>query len=221
MNYNIEDNLDLYTEINNCILENSKDSNSHNTNICLLTNMPLEDNYITLQCKHTFNYLAIYQETCNQKKINNLDIAPCRINEIKCPYCRKTNNGILPYFSNYNVDIIRGVTYPSKYSMKIHSCEYAYKSNKSKQKICNCSAFISEKGTLCNKHYKIVNDKNMKLTKTNESNENIQDIKYKKMTIPQLKDILRANTCKLGGKKTELITRICSEKTLRGDTWIE
>jgi len=220
MNYNIEDNLDLFTEINNCILDNQNtddnESNISNTinNICLLTNLPLEENYITLSCNHRFNYLAIYEETCNQKKYNYLDTEVTRSNELKCPYCRSITKNILPYFCRYNVQKIRGVTNPAKYSMKLYSCEYSSKCGKAMGFKCNNSAFISNKGTLCNTHYKniVMSDDNQCLDHEKE---------YLKMTIPVLKTILRANGCKVGGIKSSLIKRICSEKQRLGSAWVE
>ena len=66
MNYKIENNLnfynELYKELNNIIEEKQED-------ICLLSNSPLEDNYITLDCNHKFNYLPLYNEICSQKKV--------------------------------------------------------------------------------------------------------------------------------------------------------
>ena len=172
------------------------------------------DNYITLACNHKFNYKAIYDETCNQKKYNFLDVAPSKIDQIKCPYCRSVTHNILPYFRIYNVEKIRGVTVPSQYSLKLHNCEYIYRSGKSKDTKCNNSAFICKSGTFCNTHYK---DTPAPDTPTNDDNEKI----YKKYTVAQLKHILKANKCKIGGIKSELIKRICFEKALKSAGWVD
>jgi hypothetical protein len=228
MNYKIEDNLDLYTEINNCIIDdddpisNNQKNDEAFDNICLLTNMPLEENFITLSCGHKFNYMAIYTETCNQKKVNYLDIAPSRYNEIKCPYCRTSTKNLLPYYCRYNVNKIRGVNIPSKYSLKLHECEYIYKSGKSSGYKCNNCAFLSDKGTLCNTHFKTTWNKKQKCLKnTDHTSSAPEENKYQNMPVRVLKDILRANKCKVGGLKMELVARVCSEKVARGANWIE
>ena len=208
MNYIIEENINLYDEIKLC-------ENCDNENICLLTKLPLENNYITLNCNHKFNYKALYDETYNQKKYNILDVAPSQINEMKCPYCRTTTPNILPYFKIYDVKEIKGITMPAKYSLKIYNCEYVWKSGKSKGCKCNNSAFISDNGIFCNTHYKKLPNKNIVLY--NNEDEKF----YNKYNIPKLKEILRANKCKVGGRKKELINRICSEKLLKSTGWLD
>jgi len=52
MNYIIENNVNFYDELNKELLEESI-----NDNICLLTHVPLEQNPITLECNHKFNYI--------------------------------------------------------------------------------------------------------------------------------------------------------------------
>ena len=99
MNYIIENNIDFYKELNT---NNSIDDLS---NICLLTHQPLEQNYIKLECNHTFNYIPIYKEICRQKysKNNYLETCYLSINEIKCPYCRNINSKLLPLAPGFSV----------------------------------------------------------------------------------------------------------------------
>ena len=52
-----------------------------------------------------------------------------------------------------------------------------------------------------------------------DDNSDNNDINYSKLTIPQLKEILRNNNCKVGGNKTALIERILSEKNKNLDLW--
>lgn len=215
MNYIIEGNLNLYKEIDNYIIENE-------TDICLLTHLPLENNFITLNCNHKFNYQALYYETCNQKKRNYYDTAPSKYYEIKCPYCRETTPKLLPYFCKYNVEKIPGVTVPSKYCMKFHCCEYKDKSSKKSGNICGESAFISDNGVLCNKHYRKLIGLKIKNNKTESNHQCSKDeIYYGNMLVRELKDILRANKCKVSGVKKDLVARICSEKVIIGNDWIE
>ena len=59
-------NLDFYKELN------SLDFNINYNNACMLSGEKLSDNFITLECNHKFNYLPLYTEICQQKKINSI-----------------------------------------------------------------------------------------------------------------------------------------------------
>ena len=205
---------------------------------CLITLEPLEDNYILLPCGHCFNYEPMYYELAYQKTQKILDNYHLKINEIKCPYCRSVSSQILPYFKHYNLKLISGVNMPSKYSMKIYTCEYINRNNK----VCGGSACKSKFGYLCNTHYlkqlnketlnngkdKKKNNKNNKNLLNNDTNienketinNNIEATSYAKLTIPQLKHILRINKCRVGGRKAELLERIKITK-LNKTIWVE
>ena len=65
MKYIIEGDIDFYSELNN-----SGDINniiSLSENVCLISKEGLNDNFITLPCKHTFNYIPLYKEIILQK----------------------------------------------------------------------------------------------------------------------------------------------------------
>ena len=66
MNYKIESNIDFYAELNKELNDNNINSEKQH---CLLSNNILEDNYITLDCSHSFNYLPLYNEICEQKNM--------------------------------------------------------------------------------------------------------------------------------------------------------
>ena len=110
MDYIIEDDIDFYK------LLKEEDINLSN-NYCLISHEPLDENHVTLTCNHSFNYTALYNEVIKQKtKINTLEITDLKINEIKCPYCRNIQNGLLPKLPK--VLCVYGVTRPKKYCMK-------------------------------------------------------------------------------------------------------
>ena len=98
--------------------------------------------------------------------------------------------------------MIRGVNYPFKYSMKIHSCQYKLKSS---DKTCNKSACITTNGTYCNKHY--------------NQNNNIEK-SIDNMKVYELKNLLRKNNCRVSGKKSVLLERIRNEK-VNNRNWID
>jgi len=114
MNYTIDANINFYDELMKSDAEENSDENN-----CLITDKILTDNYITLQCNHSFNYHAIYKEAINQKtKYNPNEITKLKMNELKCPYCRQVTPNILPYVPSVgSVCKIIGVTIPVKYSL--------------------------------------------------------------------------------------------------------
>jgi|MDTC01.2.fsa_nt_gb sarcosine oxidase delta subunit len=131
----------------------NEDSDDDINNICCITHESLNSNYIKLECNHTFNYMPIYNEIINQKKmISNYNTIRLRVNQIQCPYCRNIQNRLLPLRGD--VDKIYGVNYPDRYTMKLNKCKYVYKSGKNKNTICNNSCDMS----YCNKHKKYANN---------------------------------------------------------------
>lgn len=112
------------------------DKVENNENICLISGLPLEENYIKLYCNHTFNYKYIYNEIKTQKiNPNHLEVVKLKMKQIKCPYCRKIQNHLLPNRNNYQS--INGVNYPVKFCMKPYNCKAIFKSGNRKGQICS------------------------------------------------------------------------------------
>ena len=134
--------------------------------ICLISNEILEENHIKLSCNHKFNYNCIFHEIKNQKRYSNLEVQKIRRHQIKCPYCRSVQNGLLPSREGY--DNIVGVNWPKKDQFLPHSCVYEFKSGKRKGEFCGNKC--SEK--YCTNHLRIINNRikkeNEKLKKKNE-----------------------------------------------------
>lgn len=147
--YIIDDNIDFYEEL-------LKDESSDNTeNACLLTGMPLEKNYIKLQCSHTFNYEALFNEIHSQKQYNEFNNSRLNVYSIKCPYCRIVINNLLPYIPIIKNKKLHGINYPEKYSMVHKSCSYVFKRGKNKNNTCNKNGFETEAdGNICETHWK-------------------------------------------------------------------
>ena len=103
---------------------------------CLISNEPLIDGYITLECKHSFNYEELYHEITRQKtSVNKMEIQRLRPNQIKCPYCRHIQTGLLPYYRDYPK--VMYVNHPVKYQMCPNKCSYTFKSGKRKGQPCS------------------------------------------------------------------------------------
>lgn len=113
--YSVEGNIDFFTELYKSL---DDEENNHKTdednNKCLITNQVLTDKFIEMSCGHKFNYLPLYYDILNHKnKFNNLEGSSTRLkrNEIRCPYCRKRQHGLLPYYEELNLPKTCGVNY--------------------------------------------------------------------------------------------------------------
>lgn len=135
-------------------LDTNTDDEKYDENICLITKMPLTTNYIKLGCNHTFNYVPLFNEVCNQKIAKNkiLDVTSLYVNQIKCPYCRTKFDNLLPYLPDEGVNKVNGVNHPLKYSMFLSNCKYILKSGKNKGNPCNKLCNFD----YCTKHKNII-----------------------------------------------------------------
>lgn len=215
------------TDNTNNTSNTSNTNNTNNTNqdnICLITKEQLEDNYVTLDCGHKFNYTSLYNELLKQKTNSNyFEIANIKINETKCPYCRQITPKILPYIEMNGIKIIKGVTSPKTYSMKLNDCEWIFLNGKKKGAQCKCAAIKNANGVYCKLHENMIVKKN---NITNNTTNNITDETYniinptnnlnseeltnicKNYTVSTLKFFLRSFKLKVTGSKTELIERL-------------
>ena len=179
----------------------NEDNESYESNEkCLISDELLQNNYITLECKHKFNYLELYNEIVEQKTKKILDNSKLKLNEIKCPYCRAITKNILPYFRYYNTKIIKGVNHPPDLSLKLNECQYIEKNSE----LCRKNACITKFGVLCNNHVKYNIQEEELLSNISLDVLNL----YKKKTIQDLKKELRQHNIKLCGKKEDLINRL-------------
>jgi hypothetical protein len=113
--YNIEGNVDFFSELYKSL---DDEDNIHKTesdnNCCLITNHVLNDKFVELICGHKFNYIPLYNDIYNhKKKFNNMeDInSSLKMNEIRCPYCRKKQLGVLPYYADIIKEKTNGVNF--------------------------------------------------------------------------------------------------------------
>ena len=210
MNIIIKDTTDFFNAIN-CDTEDEDDPLDQKS--CLISGTPLTYNYITLPCNHTFNYEILFDEITHQKKYNSCDRYMLKTHQLKCPYCRKIHNKLLPYlpFDRFKKRHL-GVNCPQNYTMCVPTCKYVYKSGKKKDMMCKAIAYENKNGYYCNRHHSIVDKSNIKKSnKIDNINISPHDKQYNilnMITIKGLKEILRENKLPLGGKKKELISRI-------------
>ncbi len=147
--YSIEGNLDFYAELYKSLDESGDNKiingdEKNNDNCCLITNLPLTECYVKLECGHSFNYVPLFKDLVNRKnKLAAMDTQILKANEIRCPYCRNKESTLLPYYENMGVDKVHGVNFidESKIIAKT-KCASSYFSG-----ICNY-----KDGALCCQH---------------------------------------------------------------------
>ena len=133
--------------------------------ICIEKYNP-EDTVIKLSCNHSFNYEAILYDTIYQKKYNKLETNRIKKYQIKCPYCRNIQNGLLFWKKPY--DKINNINWPPSKWYKSNICKFIPKKGKNKNIRCaykcinnyckkhsytKCQATIrsgNRKGEICN-----------------------------------------------------------------------
>ena len=143
------------------LLENEEDDD----NLCLIDGTPLQHNCIELRCKHKFNYLSILQEFKIQKNINTLEVQKLKNYQVKCPYCRSIQEGVLPYRENEFPIKLKGINWPPSKVFKNKKCMAILKSGKNKGQVCG--KFCC--GEYCPRHQKIIEKNAAKKQKNNAS----------------------------------------------------
>jgi len=126
-------------------------------NICLISGEKLEDNFISLECNHKFNYKSIYNEVHKQKTQPwHSEVNKVKKFQLKCPYCRNIQTGILPYRENYSK--IKYVNWPPSLMMLPDECSYVFASGKRKGQVCSKKC----NGKYCLSHTRIMEKREKK-----------------------------------------------------------
>lgn len=209
--YIIEGNIDFYEELYKSIgqkeepKETKKGTEQSNEDtqepvLCLISNMPLTENFVKMECGHKFNYIPLYNDILNhKKKFNIMEHQALKNIEIRCPYCRKVQQELLPYHKYPGVKEVHGVNYfdPSVVlknqcaccnhnNMKFITGKCEYEMMEEGEECPNTSVLLLEqnKKYYCLYHkYKMSNDlaKKMKLDKIAFKKKQIEEEKQKKL----------------------------------------
>jgi hypothetical protein len=129
--YNIEGGIDFFSELYKSLdIEENDQKTEEDNNVCLITNQPLQDKFVKLECGHKFNYIPILNDIKNHKqKFNHMEGGNTKLksNEIRCPYCRNKQSGVLPYYEELEIKKINGVNfYDPSLNVAVHD---SYTSN--------------------------------------------------------------------------------------------
>ena len=126
--YNIEGSIDFFSELYKSLDDDDEEKDAEQDNLCLITNLPLNNTFFKMDCGHKFNYVPLYLDIKNHKqKFNGMEGNSSRLNknEIRCPYCRNRHKGVLPYYEELGLPKIDGVNYVNpNYKTQTHTSSY-------------------------------------------------------------------------------------------------
>lgn len=178
MKYTIEGNIDFFAELYKSLHAHENEINNdiytdQDENKCLITYEPLTDKHVKLDCGHSFNYIPLFTDVLTQKYLYNGSEDPhsiVRFNEIRCPFCRKKQNKLLPYYEELGLEKINGVNHTGfgyyckcfyKIPNKYFNPEIPESFNNLKQHVCHCTPTnIIDNKLYCFKHnLKIIKNK--------------------------------------------------------------
>lgn len=191
--YIVENELDFYEELNKSFENSNIELKSDKC--CLITNDILTDKFIKLDCGHCFNYIPLWNEIYNQKFnqsfYKTINISEC----IQCPYCRKIQNSLLPFYSDFEFKKTYGVTsnnemdkislvnnkwvYINTIKYFYGNCSYCDENNLQCQKT-NVLLYENINKTFCYKHLNQIKSNELKLIKLQKIKEK-QELKMKKI----------------------------------------
>jgi len=106
--YIIEGGVNFYEELYKSLDDTTKDESSED--LCLISGEILEDKYFTMECNHKFNYIPLYKDLLNFKtKLSLMESVRLKPNEIRCPYCRKRQSKLLPFYEELGLAKVNGI----------------------------------------------------------------------------------------------------------------
>ena len=162
--YNIEGNIDFYDELYKSLdIEENNHKTEEDLSLCLISNEQLVDKHFTMECGHKFNYIPLFNDIKSHKqKFNGFEVAKgqLKIDEIRCPYCRNKQKGVLPYYEELLLEKVNGVNYVCL-SLKNHKeeklklCQFLIKNS-------NSTDNVEQELVKCNKNGSKIDFPNLK-----------------------------------------------------------
>lgn len=228
--YKIENGINFFEELYKSL--DSPDDTNTNTNVnCLISNDILTTNHVELKCGHKFNYIPLYNDIFNHKrKLNNMEGSNGLLkgNQIRCPYCRKKQDEVLPYYEEYGFPKVGGVnwhlnTNEYEYTNQ-HKCEFVHNNSI----ICHLTNYATKLETddkyYCYSHKKhmIKKFKTDALQKAKEEKDKQkklkeEDKKAKEKEKVELKLKLKEEKMKLKGEPKSKQSKVSALLLVEGD----
>jgi len=178
MKYTVEGSIDFFAELYKSLddVENEHKTDTDD-NLCLISNQPLTDKFVELNCKHKFNYTPLYYDILNHKtKFNRMEgnNSTLRVTEIRCPYCRTVHDGVLPYYPELGFQKVNGVNFVdttlvtkcySSHGFSHGKCEFIMINGNTTIPCLNAYVTKLDNKTYCYYHVKMVNKENLQKIK--------------------------------------------------------
>jgi len=127
------------------------------TEQCMITLASVDANHITLPCKHSFNYEALYSEAICRLKLSQ-SVHIYKYGVTVCPYCRAEHVGVLPYYPLDGIERIHGINSPSKIAMNApNPCQYKYVSGRRRGELCGSVGYctdLTKSVHMCTTHHR-------------------------------------------------------------------
>jgi hypothetical protein len=206
MKYKIEGDIDFFKELSDLTNTNTNtnisiinsEKQDENTHTCLITCEPLTDFFVVMSCGHKFNYIPLFKDIYNhKKKFNSMESSNqyLKLNEIRCPYCRNKQKGVLPFYNELGLEKVNGVNFinlDTKMNTKTEiyidkKCDFILNEDLIKEKnvepiYCNKFFYLIKKNEIeninekfyCIIHKKIMIAREKKIVKEKEKQEIIQ-----------------------------------------------
>jgi hypothetical protein len=184
--YLIEGNINFYDELYKSLDSYNQESQPkedlNDNHLCLITQKPLTENYVALECNHKFNYNAIFHDVMNhKKKFNTMERHTLKINEIRCPYCRNIQKKLLPHVDGFPK--VHGINYIDEENINGQYFRMGYTRGKCSYQDETCQKcenvmvkmMMTHNKSYCYNHYSLVIHKIIK-----EKQEKIKEEKMKK-----------------------------------------
>jgi hypothetical protein len=171
MSYNTEE---FYAE-----LYKTLDKDDEYDDCCLITGEKLDEKSVKLDCGHAFNYAPLFKDVLNHKqKFNVMEtkLGAVQLNEIRCPYCRTKQPGVLPFHAELGFEKTNGI---NAYAEPTQCCFMSpnpnFLENEPEHPLlnfkllqCRCRGVAFDKPFYCLKHERIVVKREKALAKEQE-----------------------------------------------------
>jgi hypothetical protein len=154
--YKIEGGIDFYAQLYTILdIDEDKENQDDDKNKCLITNQLLTEKHVILKCGHKFNYIPLYNDLLNHKqKFNNMEGSNrLHTNQIRCPYCRKKQTELLPYYEDFGLKKINGVNFYDPNIKESYNSHHYGHTEKCKYQIKNLNFDETKPESETNKKY--------------------------------------------------------------------
>ena len=125
--YDVEGGIDFFSQLKQSL--NHEDQDNSDELVCLISNEPLTNTFVTMLCGHKFNYLPLYHDLVNhKKKYNNMEnsVGKLGVNQIRCPYCRQKQTTLLEFYEDLGLPKVNGVNWYNPNSKHNGQCQCEY-----------------------------------------------------------------------------------------------